>query len=134
MIFIQFTQPGTNCNSPETHQWAVHGQPTRPTSVPLFGTEFHTHFRSYKNQSIIYSIIITQEPIAVCNSAQIAQSAPKNSNTSVPCFGTDQTAHSRHFSYQTYILMHNRHTNSPLISGQSRTIKKNLKKIPTIRS
>ena len=47
-------KPGTVFNSPETQQWAVHGQPTCPTSVPPFGTEFLTHFLSYKHQSIIY--------------------------------------------------------------------------------
>ena len=29
---------------PKTEQWAVRGQPTHQTSVPLSGTEFHIHF------------------------------------------------------------------------------------------
>ena len=46
-------KPGINFNSPETQQWAVHGQPTCPISVSLFGTEFLTNFLSYKHPSII---------------------------------------------------------------------------------
>ena len=44
-------KPGIVFNSPETQQWAVHGQPTCPISVSLFGTECLTHFLSYKHQS-----------------------------------------------------------------------------------
>ena len=55
--------PGTVFNSSETQQWAVHGQPTCPTSVSPFGTEFLTHFLSYKHPSIIYSNL-TAQPIS----------------------------------------------------------------------
>ena len=48
-----FTQPRDCFYSPETQQWAVHGQPTCPISVSLFGTEFLTNFLSYKHPSII---------------------------------------------------------------------------------
>ena len=55
-------KPGTVFNSPETQQWAVHGQPTCPTSVPPFAIEFLTYFLSYKHQSIIYSINYHKTP------------------------------------------------------------------------
>ena len=90
-------KPGTVFNSPVTQQWAVHGQPTCPTSVSPFGTEFLTHFLSYKHQSIIYSIIYhINTPIQ----SPIATDCPrmsKNLHNSVPCFGTESNTHSRHF-------------------------------------
>ena len=66
--------PGTVFNSPETQQWAVHGQPTCPTSVSPFGTEFLTHFLSYKHPSIIYSNL-TAQPVS--GLSRTAQKSPK---------------------------------------------------------
>ena len=40
--------------SPKTEQWAVYGQPTHQTLVPLCETENHGHFRPYTHQNIIY--------------------------------------------------------------------------------
>ena len=34
-------------------KWAVHGQPTLRTPVPLGGTDFHSHFRSPNHQNRI---------------------------------------------------------------------------------
>ena len=67
-------KPGTVFNSPETQQWAVHGQPTCPTSVSPFGTEFLTHFLSYKHPSIIYSNL-TAQPVS--GLSRTAQKSPK---------------------------------------------------------
>ena len=41
---------------PKTKQWAVRGQPTQHTSVPLCGTEFHGHSRPHAHQNTIYCI------------------------------------------------------------------------------
>ena len=89
--------PGTVFNSPETQQWAVHGQPTCPTSVSPFGTEFLTHFLSYKHPSIIYSINYhINTPIQ----SPIATDCPRMSKNSLqfgPMFWDRSTTHSRHF-------------------------------------
>ena len=90
-------KPETVFNSPETQQWAVHGQPTCPTSVSPFRTEFLTHFLSYKHQSIIYSINYhINTPIQ----SPTATYCPRMSKKS-PQFGLmfwdRSTTHSRHF-------------------------------------
>ena len=108
-ILIQFTQPGTDFNSPETQQWAVHGQPTCPTSVSLFGTEFLTHLRSYKHQSIIYCINSNLTAHISFWASRIVPNVQKNFHNSVPCFGTDQQPIPGIFPYQACILMQNFH-------------------------
>ena len=96
-------KPGTVFNSPETQQWAVHGQPTCPISVSLFGTEFLTHFLSYKHPSIISH---THSPTRFWTVTD-SQKLSKIPTISVPCFRVDQAAHSRPLSYQACILMQN---------------------------
>ena len=49
-------KPGTVFTVPKQSKWAVCGQPTHPTSVPLGGTEFHAHFRPPTHQNTIYYI------------------------------------------------------------------------------
>ena len=39
-----FTNPGLFLTLPKQNKWAVRGQPTLQTLVPLGGTEFHAHF------------------------------------------------------------------------------------------
>ena len=102
-------KPGTVFNSPETQQWAVHGQPTCPISVSLFGTEFLTHFLCYKHQSIIYSINYHITPQFSPQQPRTAQECLKILHNSVPCFGTDQPPIPGIFSYQACILMQNFH-------------------------
>ena len=55
-VLVQSMQIGTIFNSPKTEQWAVRGQPTHQTAVPLCGTEIYGHFRPHTHQNIIYSI------------------------------------------------------------------------------
>ena len=55
------TYPGLFLQSQQS-KWAVHGQPTLPTPVPLGGTDFHSQFRSPNHQSIIYSINYHKTP------------------------------------------------------------------------
>ena len=97
-------KPGTVFNSPETQQWAVHRQPTRTTSVSLFGTEFLTHFLSYKHQSRIYSINYHINTPIQSPTATDCPRMSKNLHNSVPCFGTDQPPIPGIFSYQACIL------------------------------
>ena len=103
MIFLQISQPGTDFNSPGTLQWAVHGQPTCPTSVSPFGTEFLTHFLSYKHQSIIYSINYQINTLIQSPTATDCPRLSKNLHNSVSCFGTDQPLIPDIFSYQACI-------------------------------
>ena len=50
------SQPGLFLTVPKTEQWAVLGQPTQHTSVPLCGTEFHGRSRPHTHQNTIYCI------------------------------------------------------------------------------
>ena len=88
---------GTVFNSPETQQWAVHGQPTCPTSVSPFGTEFLTHFLSYKHQSIIYSINYHINTPIQSPTATDCPRMSKKSPQFGPMFWGRSTTHSRHF-------------------------------------
>ena len=97
MIFLQISQPGTDFNSPGTQQWAVHGQPTYPTSVSLFGTEFLTHFLSHKHQSIIYSINYHINTPIQSPTATDCPRMSKNYPQFGPMFWDRSTTHSRHF-------------------------------------
>ena len=83
------SQPGLFLTIQKTEQWAVRGQPTQHTSVPLCGTEFHGHFRPHIHQSTIYCVIHQTRRL---NSPWTVQTSPKNFHISVPSFGTDQTA------------------------------------------
>ena len=131
-------KPGIVFNSPETQQWAVHGQPTCPTSVSSFGTEFLTHFLSYKHQSIIYSINYhINTPIQ----SPTATDCPRMSKKS-PQFGLmfwdRSTTHSRHFLISSMHLKCQisriKDPNSPQIFWAVTATRENLKKILTIRS
>ena len=102
-------KPGTVFNSPETQQWAVHGQPTCPISVSLFGTEFLTHFLCYKHQSIIYSINYHINTPIQSPTATDCPRMSKNSPQFGPMFWDRSTTHSGIFSYQACILMQNFH-------------------------
>ena len=122
--------PGTIFNSPETQQWAVHGQPTCPISVSLFGTEFLTHFLSYKHPSIISH---THSPTSFLD----YHGQPKVSKIptiSVPCFRADQAAHSRPFSYQACIFNTKSPHKQPTTCWTITAIKRISKKFLTIRS
>ena len=46
-------KPGTVFTIPKQSKWAVHGQPTPPTSVPLGGTEFPWPFPTSYTQKTI---------------------------------------------------------------------------------
>ena len=46
-------KPGTVFTIPKQSKWAVHGQPTPPTSVPLGGTEFPWPFPASYTQKTI---------------------------------------------------------------------------------
>ena len=124
--------------SPETQQWAVHGQPTCPISVSLFGTEFLTNFLSYKHQSIIYSINYhINTPIQ----SLIATDCPrmsKNSPQFGPMFWDRSTTHSRHFLISSMHfkcqISRIKDQNSPQIFWAVTATRENLKKIPTIWS
>ena len=89
--------PGTVFNSPETQQWAVHGQPTCPTSVPPFGTEFLTHLLSYRHQSIIYRINYDINTQFSPQQPRTAQECLKKSPQFGPMFWDRSNTHSRHF-------------------------------------
>ena len=97
MNFLQISQPGTDFNSLGTQQWAVHGQPTCPTSVSLFGTEFLTHFLSHKHQSIIYSINYHINTPIQSPTATDCLRMSKNYPQFGPMFWDRSTTHSRHF-------------------------------------
>ena len=53
-FMVHFIQTGTVFTVSKQSMWAVHGQPTLPTSVPLYGIDFHTHFQSPTYQNIVY--------------------------------------------------------------------------------
>ena len=55
-FLVQLIQIETVFNSPKTKQWAVRGQPTHQTSVPLCGTKFRGYFRPHTHQNTIYCI------------------------------------------------------------------------------
>ena len=56
-IFGPFhTNPGLFLTVPKQSKWAVRGQPTHQTFVPLFGTDFHGHFRPHTHQHTICCI------------------------------------------------------------------------------
>ena len=104
-------KPGTVFNSPETQQWAVHGQPTCPISISLFGTEFLTHFLSYKHRSIIYSNLIAHISFWLHGLSQMSKEIPIiRSHVLGPI-------HSPFPAFFTSIhdLKHYCHPNSPLI-------------------
>ena len=67
-------KPGTVFNSPETQQWLSTGSPLVQSRFHFFGTEFLTHFLSYKHQSIIYSHL-TAQPVS--GLSRTAQKSPK---------------------------------------------------------
>ena len=121
-------KPETVFNSPEIQQWAVHGQPTCPTSVSPFGTEFLTHFRSYKHPSIIYSINYHINTPIQSPTATDCPRISKNLHNSVPCFGTDQPPIPGIFSYQACILNAKfpelKTQTAHKFSGQSRPLEK----------
>ena len=131
-------KPGTVFNSPETQQWAVHGQPTCPTSVSPFGTEFLTHFLSYKHQSIIYSINYHINTPIQSPTATDCPRMSKKSPQFGPMFWDRSTTHSRHFLISSMHLKCQvsriKDPNSPQIFWAVTATRENLKKIPTIRS
>ena len=82
--------PGTVFTVLKQRKWAVHGQPTLPTPVPLGGTDFHSHFRSPNHQNRIY---YTNSNTTAHNSFWAftdSSNVQKYFHNSVPCFGTDQ--------------------------------------------
>ena len=95
-FMVHFIQSGTIFTVPKQSKGAVHKQSTLPTSVPLGGTEFHSHFRSPTHQNIIYLInhqtIPKTVPKTATNCTNGSQKFSKNFHSSVPRFGTDQTA------------------------------------------
>ena len=50
------TNPGLFLTVPKQSKWAVRGQLTHQTFVPLFETDFHGHFRPHTHQHTIYCI------------------------------------------------------------------------------
>ena len=131
-------KPGTVFNSPETQQWAIHGQPTCPTSVSPFGTEFLTHFLSYKHPSIIYSINYhINTPIQSPTATDCPRMSKKSPQFS-PMFWDRSTPHSRHFLISSMHfkcqISRIKDPNSPQIFWAVTATRENLKKIPTIRS
>ena len=127
-------KPGTVFTVPKQSMWAVNGQPTLPTSVPLGGTDFHSHFRSFTHQNRIYSINSNTTAHYSFWRFTVVPKVSKISTISVPCFGTDQAAHSRPFSISIYILMHNFNTSSPLIFLGSHGLSQVSKEFSIIRS
>ena len=81
--------PGLILTVSKIQQWAVHGQPTRPTSVPLCEPEIHGHFRPHTHQNMIWCI--NHNPSSL-NSPWTVQNGSKNSKNYVPSLGTDKTA------------------------------------------
>ena len=117
-------KPGTVFTVPKKSKWAVHGQPTLPTSVPLGGTDFHSHFWSPTHQNRIYSINSNTTAHYSFWRFTTVPKVSKISTISVPCFGTDQAAHSRPFSYQ-YMYFNTKFPHKqPKNSGQSRMVGK----------
>ena len=52
-IFGPFYTTRTVFTVPKQSKWVVHGQPTHPTSVPIFETDFHGYSRSHTYQHTI---------------------------------------------------------------------------------
>ena len=127
-------KPGTVFNSPETQQWAVHGQPTCPTSVSPFGTEFLTHFLSYKHPSIIYSNLTTQP---VSGLSRTAQKPPKFLQFPSHVLGLIKRPIPGLYHTNTLFkvkILEFKRPKQPLIFWAVTAIRENPKKIPTIRS
>ena len=123
--------PGTVFNIPETQQWAIHGQPTCPTSVSPFGTEFLTHFLSYKHPSIIYSNL-TAQPVS--RLSRTIQKPPKFLQFPSHVLGLIKRPIPGFFFTSIHDLKHYCHPNSPLIFWAVTANQRIPKKIPTIRS
>ena len=92
MFLVHFTQTQDCFTVPKQRKWAVHGQPTPPTSVPLGGTEFPWSFPTSYTQNTIYRINHNSTTHTVHTQSVDCLMAKKNSNNSVPSFGIDQTA------------------------------------------
>ena len=57
IFLVHFTQTRDCFIVPKQSKWAVHGQPTHPTSVPIFETDFHGYSRSHTYQHTIKCLI-----------------------------------------------------------------------------
>ena len=71
------TNPELFLTVPKQSKWAVRGQPTHQTFVPIFVTDFHGHFRSHTHQHTIYCInyetITKNSPYTVTDSPNGSQ-------------------------------------------------------------
>ena len=111
------TNPGLFFTVPKQSKWAVHGQPTLPTSVPLGGTDFHSHIRSPNHQNRIY---YTNSNTTAHNSFWAFTDSPKiskNSTIRSHVLGPILRPIPGLFHINTCILIQNFHTNSPKILG-----------------
>ena len=99
------TNPGLFLTVPKQSKWAIRGQPTYPSIVPLFETDFHVHFRPHTHQ---HTICCTISNTNTKNSPYTATDYP-NGSQKFPHFGSKicdrSNGHSRPQTY-TSITKH----------------------------
>ena len=129
--------PGTVFTVPKQSKWAVHGQPTLPTPVPLGETDFHSYSRSHTYQHRIKCINSNTSAHMNFWAFTDSPNVQKYFHNSVPCFGTDQQPIPDIYSHQACILLQNfqhKDPNSPQIFWAVTAILEKSQKFPQVRS